>query len=171
MVAGALGSWCIYGMAQRYNGLSPSQVAVSAALVASARWGWGSGTTGLTEGGALVEIMPGRPVAMNSLASQGLIPMLTEPNVMGHLMSLLAVACGAEVSWSVGQRGGSEAWCALEAGGHRREWTGTCLGEALAGALVARWTALDRRDEARREALGLPARGRPTRPVARPHAA
>ena len=158
-------------MATPYNGLTPGQIAVGTALVASARWVWGSGTCGLTPGGALVEIMPGRPVAMNSLVSQGLIPMLPEPNVVGHLMALLAVACGAEVSWSVGSRPGEGAWCALEAGGHRREWLGDCLGEAVGGALAARWTALDRRDEARREAMGLAPRGRPTRPVARPQAA
>lgn len=159
------------GMVQPYNGLTPRQVALASALVASHRWVWGSGTTGLTPGGALVEIMPGRPVSMNSLASQGLVPMLTESSVVGHLMALLVAACGAEVSWSVGQRPGEGAWCALEAGGHRREWTGDVLGEAVAGALGARWAALDRRDEARREASGLPPRGRMTRPVARPNAA
>lgn len=141
-----------------YPSLTPAQVEIAVALVACPQWRWGSGTTALRADGALVEIMPGRAMGMERSAMVGLLPLLTDPAVVGHLTAALDAACGPQVRWSCGRQGASyEAH--LEAGPHRRSWTGTCLGEALAGALVARWWAMGRKPPPPGKTVAVPVRG------------
>lgn len=143
------------GVPQPYPGLSPAQVAVASALVAAPEWAWGSHSVGLRPDGALVEIVPGRALGMHPEATRGMLPLLTDPVVLGHLMSRLDEACGEEVAWTQGRAGPGERrwWCALEAGARRRRWEGESMGEVLGAALLARWEALRRRAESTRDRL------------------
>lgn len=127
-----------------YQPLTPVQISIATSLVRNPRWSWGSPTTAVRPDGGLVDVMPGRPVAMNPQGAAPLLPLLPDPGVVGHLLGLLETACGEEVTWSVGRRAGGPWWCRLERGAHARSWEGTCLGEAVGAALEARWAALSR---------------------------
>lgn len=141
-------------MPDPYPGLTPAQLSVARALVEAPEWRWGTHSIGLRKDGALVEVMPGRALGMHAGASDGLVPLITDPLVVGYLFERLEQACGEEVLISNGQRRGPiRWWCALEAGSHKREWEGSCLGEALGGALLARWDALRRRERSTRARL------------------
>lgn len=136
-----------------YAGLPPAQIALGRALVACPQWRWRTGMVGVNQRGGVVEVMAGRPLVMDGGEQAELLPLLSDPGVLGHLMTALAAACGGQVSWTCGQRSGPDGerfWCRLEAGPHTREWEGACQGEAVAGALSARWIAMARSQPAPR---------------------
>ncbi len=150
-------------MPQPYPGLSPEQLAVARALAEAPEWSWGSHSVGLRPDGALVEVMPGRALGMHRSVAQGLVPLITDPVVLGYLITRLEEACGAEVRWATGRGGEPERpswWCSLEAGPRRRIWEGGSLGEPVGQALLARWEALRRREHSAR--AHLMGRERPT---------
>ena len=77
-----------------------------------------------------------------------LLPLLTDAVVLGHPLAALERACGEEVHITLCRQSGpvgvSTCTCTLEVGQHHRTWRGTCFGEVVALALVARRAALDR---------------------------
>ncbi len=129
--------------------LTPAQLAAARALVAHARWTWGSHTIGLRPDGALVEMRPGQAMTRERALADGLVPLLSDPIVTAHLLTALDAACGPEIGLTMardlGEDGAPRFTCTLSAGSYQRSWTGSCLGEALASALLARWGAMDRR--------------------------
>ena len=113
--------------------------------------------------GALLEVSPGRALSREQALQEGLVPLITDPIVLGHLLTMLEAACGQAVSFSVQRERGPDGaltfTCALSSGDHHRAWEGTCVGEAVAQALVARWRALEQTGAkqgrpARKEATG-----------------
>ncbi len=134
-------------MRPSYTGLTPAQVTVARGLLTSTRWTWGAHTVALRPDGALLEISPSRGLSREQALQEGLVPLITDPVVLGHLLAMLEQACGQTVSFSVqrerGPDGALSFTCTLSSGDHRRAWTGACVGEAVAQALIARWRALE----------------------------
>jgi hypothetical protein len=118
-----------------YHPLSRAQVEVARALSASRHWQWPD-TLALEPRGAVLEVRRGQQLKGQE------VPYLPHPGVAGHLLDMLDTACGSTVRWSVGRGEGPACWCILEARGHRRVFTGTCMGEASGRALLARWRRL-----------------------------
>ncbi len=118
-----------------YHPLSRAQVVLAQALVGSRRWQW-PGTLALEPRGGIREVRRGQQLKGKE------VPYLSHPTVAGHLLDMLDTACGSTVRWSVGRDEGPACWCILEARGRRRVFTGTCLGEAVGRAVLARWGRL-----------------------------
>lgn len=143
-------------MPQPYPGLRPEQLAIARALAEAPEWSWSSHTVALRPDGARVEVMPGRALGMHRGAGAGLVPMITDPAVVGDLVARLEIACGEEVTWAGGLRATANPpvwWCALTAGERQRAWEGGSMGEVLGAALLARWEALRRRERSIRDQL------------------
>lgn len=140
-------------MPSSYSGLSPAQVTLARGLLTSPRWTWGAHTVALRPDGAIVELLPGRAMSREQALQQGLVPLITDPIVLAHLLTLLETACGEAVTFTLRRQVDPEGQisfaCDLEAGAHRRSWEGSCAGEAVALALVARWRALEQARAAR----------------------
>ncbi len=118
-----------------YHPLSKAQVEIARALSGSRRWRWPD-MLALEPQGAVLEVRRGQQLKGRE------VPYLPHPSVAGHLLDMLDVACGGTVRWSVGRGDGPGCWCLLEARGHRRVFTGTCMGEAVGRAVLARWRRL-----------------------------
>ena len=127
-----------------YPGLTPAQVEVARALVASPRWTGIPHLCALRPDGSLVQLT----AHSRAWPAEG-VPYLPDAVVLGHVLELLQRACGAEVGLAFGTLPSGRRYCTLRAGDRVRTWEGDLLAEAVGAALVARWAALDRRSARR----------------------
>ena len=115
----------------------PDWLPLARALVASPRWEWRAPALAWVDGGRVVEVRGG------AMGQSGAVPHLPSAGTAACLLQLLDEACAREVHWAVERINGAYA-VALSTTTHRRVWTGSPLGVALAAALLARWAAIDR---------------------------
>lgn len=118
--------------------MTAAQVQLAEQLARSGRLDVRRGYCVLRADGALQELREGEPWPV------GGVPFLLDSPWLGWLLDQLFRACDGIVAVEVGSTPDGRAFTRLTAGERTQTWEGDIVAEAVAAALLARWTAMDR---------------------------